>query len=652
MALFSKEIIGLDIGHNNIKITRIQPGRKSGGKIKEVINIETGLNPQMSADESAQQLGEILSSVWKENKLKTRRVITSVPGKSVFSRQIKIPIVTGDRLNRIIRYEAKQQIPFPLDQVLIDYHVFGGTGGELEVTLVAIKRDIILDHTRILKMAKLRPDIIDVSSLSLFNTFLAGLEDTDDVTALVNIGASSTDIVIEQGKVLKFMRSAQTAAGNALTNNIAREFDVSFTEAESLKVQYGSLTSEGPGLDVSADLSMDDIEKIKRIPQIIETPLENIISEVRRSIDFYVSQPDGMAVSKVLVTGGTAKIPGIEEFISERLGIPTERAQAPEIPGLDCSELDWDNMGDQLGVSVGLATRAVNVGTFKMNFIPPSIKQDIALEQKRASIITQGFLIMALIASLIVYINYQIKLKNQINQHFEDYIKINEGKLGKELANLITEKKAIEERFKAFDHISNLRGKLSVILLDLPKMVPDQVWITGLSLDGEKVTINGKAEGEEGIEEFVNRIRLSAYCLPFGVQLLDQTVVGDYTEFNIDAKIKTEVPDWEKVLVECLRDHHIPMRFIQEWKEQNKQVLSLYVEASEDPVTWENVVLNLITATVECKIPESDILRIILTSEVIPEPIIQFDITWQEALDFKTQKITWEEFMNKHILKK
>ena len=650
MALFSKEIIGLDIGHNTIKIIRVQPSRKSGGKIKEIINIETGLNPEMSTEESTEHLGQVLSQVWKENKLKTRRVITCVPGKAVFSRQLKIPIVTGDRLNRIIRYEAKQQIPFPLDQVLIDYRVFGGTGGELEVTLVAIKRDIISDHTNILKAAKLRPDIIDVSSLCLFNTFLSSTEIADDVTALVNIGASSTDIIIEQGQVLKFMRSAQTASGNALTNSIAREFDVSFTEAESMKVRYATLTSEGPGISSSADLSMDDIEKIRRIPQIIENPLENIVSEVRRSIDFYVSQPDGMAVSKVLVTGGTTRIPGIEEFISERLGIPTERAPMPEIPGLDCSELSWESVGDQLGVSIGLALRTVNSGIFQMNFIPPNIKQDIALEQKRASIITQGVLILALTALLIVFIHFQINLKKQINKHFEIFIKIDEGPLGEKLATLLKEQTAIEERFKAFNHINQFRGKLSEILIDLPKMVPDQVWVTSLSLNGEEMDIGGKAEDEIGIDQFVNRIRLSAYCNPFETKIVDKVTVGDYMEFKIKTKLKSNVPPWEFILVECLREAQVPMRLIQESPEKGKQVLWFYSMSSEDPEEYKPLMLQLISATVDCAgVPQPDILRIILTDKIEPKPFLQADVTWQDAIDFKTQKITWDEFYGKWL---
>jgi len=203
-------IIGLDVGFSTIKVMEID-SRKKDLPVKRFVAVPTGLTPMMSEEERQERTTGLLQQIWKELGLKKRVVHSVLPGKAVFYRPLKIPIVTGDRLEKLIRYEAKQQIPFPLDQILLDYHLFGGSGGELEGILIAVRRDTVQEHVKLLGRAGLRPDLIAESSICVYNGTRKIEREPDEVIGIVNIGATSTDIIIEHEHTLKFRRSAPRA---------------------------------------------------------------------------------------------------------------------------------------------------------------------------------------------------------------------------------------------------------------------------------------------------------------------------------------------------------------------------------------------------------------------------------------------------------
>ncbi len=205
----------------------------------------------------------------------------------------------------------------------MDYKVFtpAGDGGqadqsELEVQLVAVRKEVADTYAAILKKCKIRADIIEAAPISIYNAYAGSLKrDPEEVTALISIGASGTDIVVEQNGSMQFMRNAPEA-GSSLTTALAKNLEIPFDKAEELKTKPAPDYSqeEGEGGSITAD----------KVSAILEKGFERIATEIRRSFDFYVSQSDAMPVTRVFLSGGSSKMEGVTDFLSERLGVPVE----------------------------------------------------------------------------------------------------------------------------------------------------------------------------------------------------------------------------------------------------------------------------------------------------------------------------------------
>ena len=400
LELAKKRLVGLDIGFHSIKIL-VMSGRQKQQNVERLLLVPTGNTPAMSEQEREQRVSGLLQSVRKELGLKFRSVHSMIPGRAVFYRPLRIPVVTGDRLEKIVRYEAKQQIPFAVDQVLLDYHIFGGSGGELEGVLFAVRRDTIAQHVRLLGKAGLRPDVIDVSTIGLFNATRAMPREPGEVIGIVNIGATTTDIVIEHEHTLKFSRSAPVA-GNDITLALQNRLERSFEECEDLKVRFGRLSSSSEPSPEALPPEWAPAIDPPGLVEALDNAFERVVTEIRRSVDYYISQPDGMAVSRILVSGGTSALPGTLEFLEDRLGIPTERIDLTACSPVDLAEVITPETAHSALVVCGLGVPDSLDHRVTMNFIPESIQQKKEFEQKRSYIVIQAIFLALLVGMAVM----------------------------------------------------------------------------------------------------------------------------------------------------------------------------------------------------------------------------------------------------------
>lgn len=550
-------IIGLDIGFHSIKIVEIGSRRKEQF-VKRLAVVPTGNTPGMSEDERKERLVGLLQSAWKELGIRNKKVHSVIPGRSVFYRPLKIPVVTGDRLEKIVRYEAKQQIPFSLDQILLDYHVFGGSGGELEGTLFAVRKDTIEDHVRLLARAGLRPDLIDVSTICIFNATRAIDREPDEVVAIVNIGATTTDIIIEHQNVLKFSRSAPKA-GNDLTAALQNVTGRSFEECEDLKVRFGHLSSATDVPDIELPPEWTETLTDFDIVDALDNSFDQIVMEIRRSIDYYIAQPDGMAVSKLLISGGTTALPGAVESLEDKLGIPVER-----IDPTTCSPVA---MGDALTpettnsalVTCGLAVPQTAQHRVSMNFIPDSIRNKQEFEQKRGYIVIQGLFLAMVIFTSAMYLHKQIQLRNLLYEdHISAVIRIDDGKIGREFAAVLKQQDEMFKRFEMLQQIALRRGKIVDNLLEIVKITPTSyISLSSINIEHDKILIKGNASDDMGIKSFMEELRLSPFievmknvtpegsgnAFTFEVSELHEPNEKEYTFYSNIRPRRLQVPD-------------------------------------------------------------------------------------------------------------
>jgi len=308
--LFSRKIepVALDIGSTYIKLVQLKGSGKSYSLAKfgmvplpaEVI-VEGAV---MDANRVSEAIKELLVA----QKIKTKEVVLSVSGSSVIIKRISIADMTDEELAESIKWEAEQYIPFSIDDVNVDFQKLGpgAAEGQADVLLVAVKKDKINDYVNLVKDAGLEPVVVDVDAFALANMCELNYEVEAGITALLNIGASVMNINILRDGVSIFTRDI-TVGGNRYTEALQRDANLSYDDAE--KIKRGE-TVDGADRD--------------QLNGIIATVTEDIVGEIQRSFDFFRSTTGSDKVSRVLLSGGCAKIPQFTKVLSERLEIPVD----------------------------------------------------------------------------------------------------------------------------------------------------------------------------------------------------------------------------------------------------------------------------------------------------------------------------------------
>jgi len=344
--LFSRKIepIALDIGSTYIKLVQLKGSGKNYSLAKfgmvplpaEVI-VEGAV---MDANRVSEAIKELLVA----QKIKTKEVVLSVSGSSVIIKRISIADMTDEELAESIKWEAEQYIPFSIDDVNVDFQKLGpgAAEGQADVLLVAVKKDKINDYVNLVKDAGLEPVVVDVDAFALANMCELNYEVESGITALLNIGASVMNINILRDGVSIFTRDI-TVGGNRYTEALQRDAGLSYEDAEKIK--------RGESVD-GADM--------EQLNSIIAAVTEDIVGEIQRSFDFFRSTTGSDKVSRVLLSGGCAKIAQFTKVLSERLEIPVDIINPFKNIKVDPKFFDAGFISDAAplaAIAVGLAIR-------------------------------------------------------------------------------------------------------------------------------------------------------------------------------------------------------------------------------------------------------------------------------------------------------
>jgi len=311
MAFEGKNLVGVDIGTSSIKVLLV---RESGKGIHLAKYGVEPLPPQAIVDGHVMNKGAVvdaLNKVWRDLRISMREVALSVSGNSVIIKKLNLPIMKRDELEEQIQWEAEQHIPYEISEVEIDYNIIAQNPdlGQMDVMLVAAKKEEIQDLVEVAREAKLKPKVVDIDAFALQNVYKLnyGYSPTETV-ALLNVGAAVTTVNIVAGGVSQFTRDI-TNGGQAITEEIQKQLQVSYDEAEAYK-SGGSLTSLG--------VVPQEVEGI------IGGVVEALAGEVQRSLDFFVATTNRGEVDKIYVTGGTSKISSLRSAIERRSRVPVE----------------------------------------------------------------------------------------------------------------------------------------------------------------------------------------------------------------------------------------------------------------------------------------------------------------------------------------
>ncbi|MBO5683643.1 MAG: type IV pilus assembly protein PilM [Akkermansia sp.] len=381
-----KTTVALEIGSQSVTMGVFTPAGR-GFALSRYARRDILLDP-VEEGMRMDYVGSAIAEMVQELKVRGSEVRNVVSGQQVFMRFIKLPAIDMDDIAEQVAFEAQQHIPFPLEDIIYSYQELADREeGEREVLLVAIKKEVLDGLNSQVEAAPLKTRSVDCAITSLYNAFRANYEEEEPVM-LLDIGAKTTDIIFAEAG--RFFTRSVTAAGAFITNSIAREFNLSFREAEKLKIEDG-VVSLGNGYTDSMS------EQEAALATTIRTAMSRLSSEVQRTINHYRAQYKGSSPTKAYICGGGARLPFALEFLQAALNIPVEYLNPIDVlsigPKVDEAELDQDALC--LGPVVGAAITGSGTGEFNIDLVPTSVGKDRAEKKLLPMVAIAGVLALA-----------------------------------------------------------------------------------------------------------------------------------------------------------------------------------------------------------------------------------------------------------------
>jgi len=339
----SRSLVGLDIGSSSVKAVELKRN-KAGYEL-----VSFGLEPLAQdtvvdgAIMDAPSVAEKISLIFDTQKIKSKDVATSVSGHSVIVKRVPMPLMTEEELYDRVQAEASQHIPFDIADVNLSYQLLEATENQMDVLLVAVKKDKILNHTNVLAQAGKTPVVVDIDAFALQNCYEVNYDlDPSQVVALLNVGASVMNINIIRGWTPLFTRDV-SVGGNQYTDALQKELDLSFEDAEKLKMggTHAGVTEE-------------------QRTGILRSVSDILILEIQKTFDFFRATASGEHIERIFVAGGSSQVPGLVEALRQEFSIPVDllnpflKIVPPIGEGADLI----DRNPSQLAVAVGLALRS------------------------------------------------------------------------------------------------------------------------------------------------------------------------------------------------------------------------------------------------------------------------------------------------------
>ena len=340
-----KNLVGVDIGASSIKVVQLKESRK---KLQIIRWGMAPLPPQTIIDGHVMNAGavtEALLRIFQDSKIQQRDVAIGVYGQSVIVRKITVPMMTPAELDEQIHWEAEQHIPFDIKLMSVDYEVLRKRpeAGQMDLLLVAAKRDEIGDYASIVREAKLKPAVVDINAFTIQNIFehQYGLP-PDGTIALLNVGAAISSLNIVSKGVSAFTREI-TNAGNAITEEIRKALSCSYEQAEAYKM------GGGPTQIVPQE-----------VMQLINQSCQGLAGEIQRSLDFYLATSGEQEISRIYVSGGSAYLAPLTQAIERRARVPVQLFDPMVNLSIDpkfVNEPQLRALAAQMVVALGLSLR-------------------------------------------------------------------------------------------------------------------------------------------------------------------------------------------------------------------------------------------------------------------------------------------------------
>ena len=347
--IFGKKayLTGLDIGSRTIKIAEIAETKK--GRSLRSFGV-TDIAPGIIEDDAIKDheaAAESIRELFKTHGLKDKNVAISIGGYSVIVKTINVKTMTEDQLHNTIQFEAEQYIPFDISDVNLDFQILGENEknpNQMDVLLVAAKKEMVNDYINIVRLAGLNPCLIDVDAFALQNIYEFNYDIVDENIALIDIVASKTSLNILKGDSSVFMRDVSLGCGQ-INQKIVSFIDCSFEEAEQIKHSGQS--------DSISQKDLDDV---------VSSVVDDWCTEIKRALDFFYSTYPDDNIERIVLSGGGGNIKEFRQLLAEET--TTEVETIKPFQNFYIEEANFDSsylerIAPQAAICMGLTLRKV-----------------------------------------------------------------------------------------------------------------------------------------------------------------------------------------------------------------------------------------------------------------------------------------------------
>jgi len=383
----ANEAWGLDIGQCGVRLVKMH---RHKGRVQITDFASVPLDSPPDDPQYDQKVVAVLTRLIQEKDVGHDPVYVGLSGFTTFYRDFTMPAMRSGKLGEIVAYEARQQIPYPLEEVLWGYHVHRSDpqAAEVDISLVCCRRDIVANLLLLLQTVGLNVQGVQSTAVALVNFLRYDQPPEEGVTLLLDSGARATDfILLDQGK---FWLRSIAVAGADLSKALMGKFNLSYADAESLKRK------------------MARSKQADRVFQVISPVLRTLTGEVQRSMGFYKSQHRGTRLEGLVCAGGTFLLAGVDKHIADALGVPPRRIQPAQnvdfASGVDAEA--FNRQRQVMGAAAGLALQGVGAAPIEFNLLPPEIQRKQLLWRKYPYAVTAAVLLTILtVVSLVAALN-------------------------------------------------------------------------------------------------------------------------------------------------------------------------------------------------------------------------------------------------------
>ncbi len=468
-------IFALDLGMQTVSLAEFHKLPGGGLSLHAFRESELIADPSADATRPA-QIKEAVRELREALKVPAKQPVNfCLPAQSVFSRFVKLPGAAAEDVSGIIAFEAQQNVPFPIDEVVWDYQIMGGQReGNWDVALVAIKADQLSEMADSVSAGGLKPSIIDVAPMAVYNAFRFNYPQAGGCSLLIDIGARTTNLIFAEGDRM-FSRSIPVG-GSSISAAVAKELNLDITVAERLKIQKGFVSLGGAYAEPE-----DPTEA--RIAKVVRNTMTRLHAEIARSISFYRTSQAGSQPVRIVLCGGTVSLPYMVEFFSEKLQTPVEflnplknvTVTSTEVAGVLAAK------AQTVGELVGAALRSLENCPLEINLRPQSVVKEQDLTRRQPFLIAASVCLILTLACWWLYFDRATALTDEVLGSVQSDVSRLEGLAGK-IDKLNAEQKKLDATAAPLLLAASDRSAWVAILDDLgAKLPPRYIWVTEIS---------------------------------------------------------------------------------------------------------------------------------------------------------------------------